>query len=345
MKPTLSGLSPLYAAAILSFSLLAPHTWAGPIPGWQPEIREESYLSGADGSMQPTLFYDPAGGKPAPLLVALHTWGGNYKQPEPGYAAWCIQKGWVFAHPDFRGPNRTPQACGSELVIEDIRSLVAWAQQKAQVDPRRIYLIGCSGGGYAAMLLAGRMPDLWAGVSQWCGIFDLRQWHAKHKGATYGKMLESACGGAPGSSPEVDEEFRKRSASHWFAGAVNVPMDLNTGILDGHKGSVPIDHSLNAFNALANPADRIAEADIESMTRTATVPAALQFSGNDPLYSDRAVLFRKVSAQTRITVFQGGHESVLGAGLAWLEKQVQGTPAVWKIEGKTNPGSVTEVAK
>ena len=48
-----------------------------------------------------------------PLLVALHTWSGDYKQRASiPYAQWCIEKGWAFVHPQFRGPNRRPEATG-----------------------------------------------------------------------------------------------------------------------------------------------------------------------------------------------------------------------------------------
>ncbi|MEY5026193.1 MAG: hypothetical protein RLZZ244_1721 [Verrucomicrobiota bacterium] len=324
-----------------------------PLPGWPPAVSEQHYRSRADQTLQPTLFYRPQASTPAPLLVALHTWGGTHLQAEPAYAEWCIRKGWVLVHPHFRGPNKTPEACGSDLVVQDILSVVEWAQSQAPVDPNRIYLIGCSGGGFASMLLAGRAPHLWAGVSQWCGIFDLRDWHSersRNPSDPYARMMEAACGGPPGSSPEVDAQYRHRSASTWFASAAGIPMDLNTGIWDGHKGSVPVSHSLKAFNTLAAPEKRIPDEDLRSMTTLAQVPEALRFDGGDPLYSKRPVLLRRISGQTRVTVFEGGHESVLGAGLAWLELQRKGQPAVWNVPapsaaGGSSPGSLGGAAE
>jgi pimeloyl-ACP methyl ester carboxylesterase len=317
----------------------------GPVPGWPGEVREEWFPSRADGTMQPTLFYRPPGDAPAPLLVALHTWKGTHLQADPGYAAWCIRKGWVLVHPNFRGPNNTPEACGSERVVEDILSVVDWARERAKVDPRRIYLVGCSGGGYASMLLAGRAPQLWAGVSQWCGIYDLGQWHAERSADGYGRMLEAVCGGAPGDSPAVDEQYRRRSASTWFQAAAGIPMDLNTGIFDGHKASVPVSHSLRAFNTLARPVDRFSEEQVRELTATPAVPQGLRFDGEDPLYGNLKVLLRRVSGQARITVFEGGHQSIVEAGLAWLEQQVKGQPAVWKIEGAASRSGAAEVGK
>ena len=303
-----------------------------PLPGWPPEVREAFYPSRADDTLQPTLFYAPKSDAPAPLLVALHTWSGNYKQAQPAYADWCIRKGWILVHPNFRGPNKTPEACGSDLVVEDILSVLDWARKTARVDPDRIYLMGASGGGYASMLLAGRAPQVWAGVSAWCGIFDLRHWHAERKQDGYAKMMEAACGGAPGTSPAVDEQYGKRSASTWLANASGLPLDLNTGIWDGHKGSVPVSHSLNAFNVLAAPADRIPAEQIHELTVNATVPEARRFEGSDPVYGKRPVLFRNISGNCRITIFEGAHDMVVNAGLLWLEQQRKGQAPIWKVE-------------
>ena len=59
-----------------------------------------AFTSPADGSEQKTLFYAPPGDEPVPLLVAFHTWSGDYRQDESPYAEWCIARGWAFVHPD-----------------------------------------------------------------------------------------------------------------------------------------------------------------------------------------------------------------------------------------------------
>jgi acetyl esterase/lipase len=320
-------------------------TETGQIEGWPAQVYEARFSSGGDGSLQPTLCYFPKPERPAPLLVALHTWQGNYRQPEPAYATWCIEKGWAFVHPNFRGPNRTPEACGSQLVVEDILSVVEWAKQMGPIDHDRIYLTGCSGGGYASMLLAGRAPHLWAAVSQWCGIYDLRDWHTQRFPDHYAKMLEAACGGAPGSSEAAEQQYRIRSASSWLAAASHIPFDLNTGILDGHTGSVPVSHSLKAFNALARPEDQLPTPLIDEITASARIPETHRFPEADPLYGDRPVLFRRTSGQARISVFEGAHESIVFAGLAWLEQQRRGKPAVWNIPPSTLKAPIDQIGK
>jgi dipeptidyl aminopeptidase/acylaminoacyl peptidase len=305
-----------------------------PVKDWPAEVRVIQYRSSADGAQQPALWYQPARDEPVPLLVALHTWSGNYLQAQPGYAMWCIKKGWAMVHPDFRGPNSRPEACGSELVVQDILSAVAEAQRRTRVDAKRIYLMGGSGGGYASLLMAGRSPDIWAGVSAWCGIYDLSAWHAeaKQRGLRYAQMVEKCCGGAPGDGAAVDEQYRVRSASNTMAAAKNVPLDINHGIADGHRGSVPVSHSLRAFNALAAPGDRIPESDIAALLEKPEVPARLLQTIDDPLYQRGKVVYRRVSGNTRVTLFQGGHEILYAVGLNWLEQQRKGEPAKWSVQ-------------
>lgn len=299
---------------------------SAPIAGWPSEVRSIEYRSTADNSLQPSLFYDPGGSDPKPLLIALHSWSSDYKQSNPQYAAWCIAKGWVLMHPNFRGVNNSPEACGSEMVVKDILSAVDYARKRCKIDEKRIYLIGASGGGYASLLMAGRAPDVWAGVSAWCPIYDLKAWHGetRERKLRYAEMLENVCGGAPGASPAVDEQYRVRSAAAWLGRARAVNLSINTGITDGHDGSVPVSHTLNAFNAVASADDRISDATIADIQRGPHMPERYLQKIVDPLFGNKPALFRRVSGSTQVTIFQGGHEIIFEAGLVWLESQIKG---------------------
>ena len=86
-------------------------------------IREITYLSRADKTLQPAMFYAPVTEQRVPLIVALHTWSGDYRQRgHQRIAEWCLTNGWAFLHPNFRGPNDKPEATGSQLVVDDIVS-------------------------------------------------------------------------------------------------------------------------------------------------------------------------------------------------------------------------------
>ncbi|HTL39028.1 MAG TPA: prolyl oligopeptidase family serine peptidase [Kofleriaceae bacterium] len=284
-------------------------------------MRKIEYTSSADHSSQAAMFYASGSKTPRPLLVALHTWSFDYTQPHSiPYAAWCIEKDWVFVHPNFRGPNNNPSATGSDLVVADILGAVEYAKANAAVS--QVYLIGESGGGYAALLMAGRAPEVWAGVSAWVPVIDLSAWfqEASAMKLPYSDDIARSCGGAPTPGSPAEAECRRRSATTYLEKARGVPVDLNAGIHDGRDvdNPIPIRHSLHAFNLLADPADQLSDETIETMTRTASVPDALRFSGTDALYGDKRVLLRRQSGNARITLFDGEHEAIVRAGLTWL---------------------------
>lgn len=59
--------------------------------------------------------------------------------------------------------------------------------------------MGASGGGYAALLMGGRAPELWAGASAWVPISDLAKWHAEttKRNLKYAREIELSIGGKP----------------------------------------------------------------------------------------------------------------------------------------------------
>ena len=286
------------------------------------KLSDIAYTSSADNTEQRAMFYAPSSDKPVPLVVALHTWSADYKQnTHQEIAKWCIEKGWAYIHPNFRGPNKKPAATGSELVVKDITSAVEYAKRATRIDASSIYLVGTSGGGYTSLVMAGHHPEIWAGVTAWVPISDLRAWHeqCKKKGRKYYRDVEASCGGAPGTSDAIDLEYRKRSPITYLANAKGLSLHINAGIKDGHSGSVPISHSLLAFNEVAEQKDRISADDIAFMTAKSKVPEHLQTKIEEPSYGSKAPLFRRTSGSATITLFKGGHELVPKAAIAWIE--------------------------
>jgi dipeptidyl aminopeptidase/acylaminoacyl peptidase len=291
---------------------------------WPVEVQDIKYPSSADNTEQPMKFYAPKNAESVPLLIYLHPWSTNYKRKDGArYAKWCIEHNWALCIPNFRGPNRNPDACGSELVVKDIISAVDYAKKHASIDPKRIYLVGVSGGGYASLLMAGRAPEIWAGVSAWVPIYNLKDWHTDRKSnkSHYYKEIEKVCGGAPGTSPEVDEQYKKRSASTWLPNAKNVTLEISGGI---HDKTIPVSHTLRAFNALATPEDRISEKDIEYIEREKKIPEHMRIKIEDKNYGKRKLLFRRNSGNVRVSIFDGGHTIIPGAALDFLSKQEKG---------------------
>lgn len=286
---------------------------------------EVEIVSSLDGARQPAIADIPSATEAVPLLVHLHSWSSRYNNSNnfEEIRAEAQKRGWAFVSPDFRGVNDQPAACGSELAVQDVLDTVEWMKSHTKIDERRIYLAGSSGGGYMALMLAGRAPHVWAGVSAWVPISDLAAWHAfsVRQKSRYAKMMEGCFGTGPVGAAQ---QFRRRSPVHFLQLARGLPLDIQTGIRDGHEGSVPVSHSLLAFNAVAAAADRIPAAEIEALTRDGkvAVPAEIKEERAKP------ALYRRQSGAARVTIFDGAHEADFGAAVRWLEKHRQPAEAI-----------------
>lgn len=302
----------------------------------QNELKKITYFSEIDQSMQPALLCEASGEEPRPLAVCLHTWSYGIDVSYENYVERCRERNWHFIFPLFRGPNWTPQACGSDYVVSDLECAVKYMKENYRVDDQRIYLVGGSGGGHASLLMAGRRPDLWTAVSSWCPISDIAAWCAqvgeikKERPMNYDLNIMDACGGNPAEDPKAAEEAKHRSPLTWLSGAKNrVILDIGTGIHDGHTGSVPVSHAVNAFNEVAEPQDRISQEDIRFMVEEEKIPEHLKFDGEDPAYGSYKVLFRRESGMVRLTLFEGGHNILAGPAFGFLERQERGKDPVW----------------
>ena len=317
----------LFVALVFPPGIASLHSQeSGQSTNFPEAVRSTTIRSSYDQSEQPALFFMPAsaqsGNQAVPLLVGLHSWSGDYRQKASvPMAEWCVAKGWAFVHPDFRGPNWTPQACGSDAAVQDVLDAVDFIKSQGRIDPSRCYLMGTSGGGHMSLLVAGRHPEIWAGVSAWVPICDLSAWfyECRIAGRRYADDLLKAIGAPPHVAPQ---QYARRSPIIWLQRAKNLPIDINAGINDGHTGSVPVSHALVAFNQLVPKANQITEQEILEFTGHRRVPESLKRSDlSDPLYKEKQPLFRRTAGKARITLFDGGHEGIPLAGLNWLDQQ------------------------
>ena len=288
---------------------------------------EESHIAPAqlrvrstlDGAEQPCFFLPSAVEGDRPLLVWLHPWSHGYDTF--GSTDWqqaAAARGWHLLIPHFRGPNKNPEACGSPEARQDILDAIDHVCARYPVDLSRVYLAGGSGGGHMSMVMAGHAPERWAAVSAWCGISDLAAWHreCRQSGRRYWKDIKAVAGGAPGSSADVDREIHFRSPVHALARAKDLPLDISTGIHDGHTGSVPIHHTIDAFNRIAGAlgADPVSPDVIHRLS----LERPLDTSEEQDATYGRRIYLRRYAGPSRVTIFEGGHEAIPEAACAWL---------------------------
>jgi hypothetical protein len=323
-----------FVGALLGIMLVLPRVTA-------IEAAEVTIRSTKDGTAQPAMFFVPepantrTGGSGAPLIVSLHSWSTGHAKYDAYESTLrgCQKRSWAFISPHFRGGNSRPEACGSDLAVQDVLDAVAYAQAQAAIDPQHIYAVGSA---HMPLVLAHRAPRIWAGISAWLPITDLAAFHEfnRTERARYSDMVEGCCGGAPGR-PDTDSEYRRRSPVHFLAAAAGVPIDINVGIFDGHRGDiVPVDQSLRAFNVLVRANGRsesaLTEQQVLELTREARVPPDLQWKGGAEFDRQYAILLRRSGGPVRLTIYDGGHVWDEGRNgeaepaLRWIAERVEG---------------------
>lgn len=287
--------------------------------------------STADCTEQPSYLVLPEGltpeSGPVPIVVSLHPWssdldGGRNEDLE----RLVHEAGWIYLWPNFRGRNNTIEAMGAELAQQDILDALAWVRERHPVAEDAVFLTGRSGGGHMTLLMCGRYPDVWTAAVSWVGISDLAAWHERHVDGKYGEMIRQAVGGAPGDSEEIDRELRARSPITHLANARDVALHIAAGRHDGHKGSVPIDHSLRAFNAIAraNGADEITEPEIEQMLRPdghLEAPTATDTVTDNAF--GKQIFLRRTAGRAMVTIFEGGHTGIATATMDWFRRHLE----------------------
>jgi len=225
------------------------------MPKFLDKMIEIKVRSTIDGSLEPSLFWeaDTLDG-PKPLIVGLHTWSADRFNQVDVMQPWAEKLGWHLVLPEFRGPNeprnpRAKEACGSKLAKQDIIDAVDYVKANYSVDADNIFIIGGSGGGHMALLMAGYAPQLWRAVASFVPITDVEAWyHEKRfnpRGAKYAVDIIECCGGEP--SPATYDEYRYRSPLTYAAEIARSNTAIWTGVFDP---SVPSHHGYDMFSAI-----------------------------------------------------------------------------------------------
>ncbi len=205
--------------------------------------QEEIYIkSTLDETMQPSLFFKSDSAQKRPLLVGLHTWSCDRFNQIANMLPVAEKYDFNLLLPEFRGPNleQNPhhrQACGSDFAKQDIKDAIDYLIENNEIDKDNIFLLGLSGGGHMALLMAGMCPEYFKAIGAFVPITDLSKWVEENP--SYGKHVLDCCG--------TKEEMRKRSPITYL----DTIAKANLKIFHGkHDSGVPVTHSTTLFNAL-----------------------------------------------------------------------------------------------
>lgn len=277
-------------------------------PGQWPQPFELVKIpSDLDTNIQKAWFYSTTDPGPKPLVISLHTWSGDYNQKDT-LAVMAVNENWNYIHPDFRGPNWSPKACCSKYALRDIDQAIDYAIAHANVDTSHIYVIGVSGGGYAALAVYMRSRHRIHTISAWVPISDLEVWY--HQSAIRGNNYARHILKCTNSEEETlnEEAARKRSPLYWDTPQRNTKLYIQAGVYDGIQGSVPITQSINFYNKLArdkgeNDPDKIVSA--EEIVWLLEHRKPIKDVGE---IGDRAICLQKNFKNISLVIFEGNHE-------------------------------------
>ena len=207
-------------------------------------MKELQIKSSLDGTLQPSLYYPPQTDATVPLVVGLHTWSYDRFNQRDTYLPLCYRFGCALLLPEFRGPNLASNplklnACGNRLARQDIIDAIHYVCHETPIDKRNIFLLGCSGGGQAALLTAEDAPEIFRAVDVWCPVINLAAWY-RHLVATdqhYYHDMDACLGGTPEA---CQEEYVSRSPASHFAKLKNLAVSIHHG---RHDTLIPYKHS------------------------------------------------------------------------------------------------------
>ena len=285
---------------------------------WPEGFSTVEIPSSLDRTRQHAIFRRAGDGQKRPLLVSLHVWAGDY-QSSDALAPLVDKEDWNYIHPDFRGPNRATDNCLSEKVVADIDDAITYALRAGNVDPARVFVVGFSGGAYAALGMYLRTQHRVRAFLAWAPISDLAAWHreltARGDIEVAGQIRK--CTGSP--EELNDEAARLRSPLYWpLAETPRARVEIFAGINDGYTGPVPVSQSIRFFNRLAEAYGARGQL-VSTDEITALLSRGLHPKPGMAQIGGRTLLFQRNAVFGALTIFQGGHEMPPAVCLARLQ--------------------------
>jgi predicted esterase/Tfp pilus assembly protein PilF len=196
-------------------------------PEYKTIIRELKQKSGEEAAeAMPALRYhvtlpiDHNPDKPAPLLVALHHWGGNLRMATEHWEDAADIVGAILVTP--QGPVSTEEDRfrwdDSPDALDAILAVIDAVEKDYTIDKERIAVAGYSQGGQAAYLLLARHADRFCGAVSVAGLFDEHGEAAAKSAKLSGRRVYVMIGEDDPEDPELKSN-RTAEASFTKSGA------------------------------------------------------------------------------------------------------------------------------
>lgn len=141
-----------------------------------------TFTAGSDRPVEVIVPAAPTAGEPAPLVIILHGFGSNGAENQRylGLGGAALERGVVLAFPDGttngegrRFWNGTDACCDFEGIGPDdagyLASLIDEIGAAVEVDPKRVYVMGHSNGGFMSYRMACEHADVVAAIASLAG--------------------------------------------------------------------------------------------------------------------------------------------------------------------------------
>lgn len=207
------------------------------------EKREIYVRSSLDATMQPSVFFKSDSKEKRPLLVGLHTWSFDRFNQVENMLPFAEKYDFNLLLPEFRGANLETNkncmlACGSEYAKQDIVDAIDYAIAYEGIDSNNIFLLGLSGGGHMALLMAAKCPLMFKAIGAYVPITNLEKWAQQNE--QYANHIQACCGNS-------SEEMQKRSPVNY----IHEIARANLKIFHGKSDSVvPVAQSIDFFSSM-----------------------------------------------------------------------------------------------
>ena len=291
-------------------------------------LKKDSITSSMDGVTQVFYYSKSTGNKSEPLIVQLHSWSYPADSLKTiGLDTVANTKNYNYIFPNFRGVNNQPKACCSEFVISDIDESIDWALKNMNVDKKRIFVIGYSGGGYATLAMYMKSRHHIRSFSAWAPISDIVAWYgeSRERKNQYAFQIIKCIG----ASAIFDTlKAKERSPLFWTTPCKkrkHSTLQIFAGIHDGYTGPVPISQSVNFYNKLLfdfkerDSSKYVKNEDLKFMLEKQTFPS----SSSNKKIGNKAIYYQNASKNFMLTIFEGGHDMLSKQAVEYIE-QVNG---------------------